>query len=162
MQYIKVKEIDPQEQQLQIASLWHSAFGDSCEYVRSFIEKCRHKSVLAVFSENKIVSMLFLIDCEFKAQRGKYVYAVCTDEKYRRRGFAAALISEAKKCAGGFLCLIPADEQLKKYYAEMGFEEKLCGEEVKKNITFFENKEITQDLFEGSRLNVLTAMFYFR
>ncbi len=116
--------------------------------------------MLAVFDGEKIVSMLFLVDCEIEGEWGKYVYAVSTAEGYRKQGLASELLDRAKEETETFLCLIPANESLKEYYSKRGFVTEFSGESVKSKIDFNENKKITADLFEGSSLEPLEAMVW--
>ncbi len=128
--------------------------------MKKFIKRCKHKCVLAVFDGEKIISMLFLVDCEIEGEKGKYVYAVSTDEGYRKQGLASELLKKAKEETKTFLCLIPANEGLKEYYSERGFITEFSGESVKEKLNFNENKKITADLFEGTSLESIEAMVW--
>ena len=62
----------------QIINIWHSVFGDSEDEIIFFLQKCNNKKCLGVFEDDKLVSMLFLVDCKYGSLNGKYIYAVAT------------------------------------------------------------------------------------
>lgn len=146
----------------QIISLWRSVFSeDSREDVLFFLEKSRNADCLGYFKEEKLVSMLFLIDCSYSGLNGKYVYAVCTDEKFRNKGCSSNLINEAKKYMNDFLWLIPANDALFGFYAKFGFETKLHSDAKYKNkIVFDESNEIIEYLYSGSDYTYPDGMVY--
>ncbi|MDE6723681.1 MAG: GNAT family N-acetyltransferase, partial [Eubacterium sp.] len=133
----------------KIISLWRSVFSeDSREDVLFFLKECKHAECLGCFEGKELVSMLFLVDCSFADLNGKYVYAVCTNEKYRNKGYSSSLIHEAKKYMNDFLWLIPAHDSLFDFYANFGFETKLHSDkEYENNIYFDENDEIIEYLY---------------
>ena len=97
----------------QIISLWRSVFKeDSREDVLFFLEESKNIKCFGCFEKEKLVSMLFLADCCYADLTGKYVYAVCTDEGFRNKGYSSSLIDEAKKYMKDFLWLIPAHDSL--------------------------------------------------
>jgi hypothetical protein len=51
----------------------------------------------------------------------RYVYAVATDECFRKMGFASTLIEYAYSLWGQTLVLVPASQLLHDYYAKLGF-----------------------------------------
>lgn len=135
----------------QIISLWGAVFGDSREDIEFFLDECKNKSCLGLFVHGTLVSMLFLVDCKYSEYNGQYVYAVCTAEEHRKKGYSSRLISEAKKQMRDFLWLIPANDGLFDFYAKHGFETKLFSEDVfEYNIKFNECDEIIEYLYEGS------------
>lgn len=145
----------------QIIRLWQDVFGDSKEDIDFFLDNCHNKSCLGYFHENELVSMLFLIDCYYAGAKGKYIYAVCTDNRYRKKGFASSLINEAKSFMNDFLWLIPAKNYLFEYYAEFGFETKLyTSYEYEHIIKFDESSEITEYLYEGSSFDLPKGMMF--
>ena len=150
------------EDKEQIISLWQSVFyEDSREDVLFFLDACKHAECLGFFEEDKLVSMLFLVDCSYADLNGKYVYAVCTNEKFRNKGYSSALIDEAKKHMNDFLWLIPAHDSLFDFYAKFGFETKLCSDkECENQIIFDENKEIIEYLYSGSDYTYPDGMVY--
>lgn len=146
----------------QIISLWRSVFSeDSREDVLFFLEKGRNIRCLGFFEDDKLVSMLFLVDCKYSDLSGKYVYAVCTDEKFRSKGYSSGLINEAKKYMNDFLWLIPAHDSLFDFYAKFGFETKLYSDKDFGNkIVFEESNEIIEYLYSGSDYTYPDGMVY--
>lgn len=144
----------------QIIKLWHDVFGDSEEYIKYFLNDCQHKICLGYYKEEKLVSMLFLIDCKYMNLNGKYIYAVCTDENYRSNGYAGQLIEKAKEYMNDFLWLIPANDSLFGYYEKFGFITKLySNKNFEYSIEFDENLDITNDLYEGCSNNPKGMVF---
>ena len=150
------------EDREQIISLWSEIFGDSREDIEFFLDNCKNKRCLGYFEKGVLVSMLFLIDCRYGAYNGQYLYAVCTDENYRKRGIASKLIAEAKRNMKDFLWLIPAKDHLFAFYGKYGFETKLYSQGTFENkIEFNENMEIiTEYLYEGSDYDYPLGMIY--
>ncbi|MCH5316361.1 MAG: GNAT family N-acetyltransferase [Eubacterium sp.] len=143
--------IDFTEDREQIISLWSSVFGDSREDIEFFIDECKNYSCLGLFVDDTLASMLFLVDCKYSEYNGKYVYAVCTAEVYRKHGYSSSLISEAKKHMRDFLWLIPANDGLFEFYSKHGFETRLYSDgEFQNKIEFDEINEIIEYLYEGS------------
>ena len=145
----------------QITALWSEVFGVSIEEIEFFLKNCKHKSCLALFNSGEIQSMLFLVDCSYCGFSGKYVYAVCTRKTSRNNGYASSLVEEAKKYMGDFLWLIPANDNLFNYYSRLGFAVKLYSEgEYNEKITFDEDKDIIEYLYEGSEYDCPKGMIY--
>lgn len=137
----------------QIINVWHGVFGDSEEEIMFFLQNCKSKKCLGAFEDDKLVSMLFLVDCKYGSLSGKYVYAVATLNEYRCRGFAGKLVESAKQYANDFLWLIPANEPLMNFYKKFGFDIKIYFENKYENkILFDEEDEIIEYLYEGCEL----------
>lgn len=145
----------------KIIKLWHNVFGDEEKYVAYFLNECKNKICLGYFIDDELVSMLFLVDCDYVHYSGKYVYAVATDQNFRKQGYASLLVNEAKKYMNDFLWLIPADENLFNYYSKLGFETKLYSNSNYKNkMIFNESPTIVSDLYEGSSFEFPKGMIY--
>lgn len=145
----------------QIISLWYDVFGDDEAYINYFLDSCKNKSCLGYFENDSLVSMLFMIECEYCGCKGEYLYAVCTEENYRGRGHAALLVEEAKKYMSDFLWLIPANESLFNYYSKLGFETKLfTASNYIDKVVFYENNEIAAELYDGSEFKYPKGMIY--
>lgn len=130
-----------------VISLWRQAFGDSREDILFFLNKCKNKSCLCLTAEKKLLSMLFLVDCTFNGKSYKYIYAACTENAAKKQGCMSSLLKYAGQ-AYGRLILIPANEQLVKYYLKRNFNHKA---DVK-NILFNECSEIKEYLTQGCSL----------
>lgn len=144
-----------------IISLWHDVFGDDEKYIVYFLDNCKNKICLGYYMKQCLVSMIFLIECNYCGCKGQYLYAVATDKNFRNRGYASRLIEQAKKQMYDFLWLIPANEKLFDYYAKQGFKIKLYSDsDFKNKISFTEKKDIIADLYDGSEFENPKGMFY--
>lgn len=145
----------------QITALWSSVFGDSEQDIAFFLDNCRHKKCLGYFADNKLVSMIFIVDCTYCGMSGGYIYAVSTYNDFRGRGYASKLIETAKKYDYDFLWLIPAEDSLFDFYKRFDFKTKLYSDKKYDNcIAFDENDEICEYLYEGSAYKYPKGMVY--
>lgn len=144
-----------------IKKLWHSAFGDDESYIDFYLDNCFDKNQCLLFVENRqICSMLFLIDCTIGKYVGKYIYAACTDEGFRNRGYMGQLLNFVNSNLGtiyDFVCLTPANDSLFNYYSKFGYKKHFYN-----SVTEIENtntctitpcKDISFDEFEKLRDN---------
>lgn len=107
-------------------ALWQEAFGDDDAFVDRFlIRYFDRRNMLAVQEEGRLSAMLHLLPFRSELGRTGYVYGVATAADRRRRGLATRLLHEAvdRARAEGYdaLILIPADEDLRRFYARFGF-----------------------------------------
>lgn len=111
----------------RIIELWHNIFGDSENIIEEFLNRF-YKNVLLYLEGDKIVGMLSLLNLSQGKKTGYYVYAVATDEKFRSKGIATALIEYAKSLCkkDEFLLLVPAEDSLFDFYKKLGFSEISC------------------------------------
>ena len=109
----------------EIIALWHECFGDEHEYIEFFLDCCPNKICFGSFNEDKLVSMLFLLNGSVRNLSCKYIYAACTAKKCRNRGIMGQLITSAKEyCTEqniDALFLVPGEESLYSYYSKFGF-----------------------------------------
>lgn len=108
--------------------LWKEAFGDSDEFISSFMELYYSKeNMLYIEDKGKIVSMLHIIPFGLSNKPIAYMYAVATDITARGKGLATQLIKQAIEYAKekGYKAIItlPAESELQKFYSQFGF----CG-----------------------------------
>ncbi len=113
-----------------ITNLWKEAFGDSEREIMFFLDnRYKPENTLVVEENGKIASMLFLLDGEMKINNmcypSYYLYAACTLKEFRGRGHMASLLSFAKETAlkrnVDFICLLPAEDSLYKFYEAHGY-----------------------------------------
>ena len=104
-----------------VSELWALVFGDSSEYINSFlntIEHCGNGTVC--ITDDKIVSFAFLIDDLFyESIPCHYLYAVATHPHHRGKGFASTLIKECTKAAleqKHIILTSPAESSLVSWY----------------------------------------------
>ena len=70
--------VDIKKYRNDIISLWYECFGDEAEYIEFFLDRCPNKLCLGCFENNRLVSMLFLLNGEVDGFPAKYIYAACT------------------------------------------------------------------------------------
>lgn len=137
--------------------LWQEAFGDSSEDIDYFLKNCKNKTALGFFREEKIISMLFLVDCTVNDITCKYIYAACTLKNYKKQGIMSKLLAFAE-CNFNSIVLVPADESLVEFYKKRGFT-KTVGLE---NLKFDETESIKEYLLEGCELEKAFLLWFDR
>ncbi len=114
-----------------LKAVWKNVFGDEDEYIDLFFSSVFKKCKTFAFFENeKIVSVLYLLDCKIRFGgelfSGYYLYAAATEKEYRKKGIMQKLISEAEeyseKNGKDFISLVPANDGLYRYYSKFGFQ----------------------------------------
>lgn len=136
------------EDKSKIVELWKEAFGDSEEDICFFADNVKDSLCLGIIEQGSLVSMLYLVDCYINGKRGSYVYAACTAKRFQGKGYMTALLKNAYEAANGFLCLIPADENLVEYYKRRGFYDSASVSELR----FNQADAIKEYLFDGCEL----------
>lgn len=131
----------------QLTALWKQTFGDSDQYINTFARAwhiSRHQKLFTL-PDGAPAAMLFAPECPAIISspegihdyiKGKYLCALATLPKLRRKGIMSAMIRDTidhekklqlahEKSEGKpsphFLCLIPASLHLRKYYESFGF-----------------------------------------
>ena len=137
----------------QIIRLWQQAFGDSAEDIEFFIDNVRSAKCLAFFEGDKAVSMMYLVSCTANGRNAQYIYAACTLDEFKGRGYMTKLIDYCRS-DGMTVCLIPASDSLVGYYSARGISRKIPIE----SLVFEQISEIEEYLFEGYNLSSPTAL----
>ena len=109
----------------QCKELYLKAFEDDLEFTELLFDTLFESSCRYLLEEQRVVSMLFAIDVSFNSTRGKYVYAVATDENKRGKGYMRILFDRIAREYGNefdFLCLRPMNEGLFEFYEKLGFQ----------------------------------------
>lgn len=106
--------------------LWKEVFGDSNEFISSFINGFySEENMLCIELDSRVVSMLHVVPFELDGKKVAYIYAVATDADARGQGLATKLIRQAieKTKAEGYKAVftLPADEGLREFYSRFGF-----------------------------------------
>lgn len=106
--------------------LWKEAFGDSDEFIDSFMLRFYKQEHLLYAQENgQLVSMLHILPFTRGGEKIGYIYAVATAEKQRNKGYASFLLNKAIETAKrekfAALVTIPASKALRSYYERFGF-----------------------------------------
>ncbi len=132
-----------------IVSVWSEVFKDTEEEILFFIDNLQHGKCIAYYLDDKVVSMLYLVDCRINNRVSRYIYAACTSKDFEGRGFITELINYASEIDSTCLCLIPANESLIDFYGQRGFNHT----ESIDLLEFDETDEIKEYLFEGFELD---------
>lgn len=113
-----------------IISLWNEAFGDCEKEIRFFLDnKYIPENTLIIEENGEIASMLFLLDGNMvisgRRYPSYYLYAACTANRYRGRGFMAYLLEKANETARlrnkDYICLMPGEKSLFDFYEKHGY-----------------------------------------
>lgn len=145
----------------QIISLWSNVFKDSEEDIVFFLDNCKKYKCLGLFEDEKLASMLFLVECSYCNKDGYYVYAVATDEDYRKKGYSTSLLNYAKGLNKDFLWLIPAKDGLISFYQKRGFSVRLYSDcDYENSVCFNQSEEIKEYLYEGCSLEHPVGMIF--
>lgn len=113
-----------------LKALWAEVFGDKKEFIDSFFEHVFHREETLCFEEQGMVrAMLYRIPCVIKrgneSRKGYYFYALATEKRFRGRGIMGKMLAHAmeeiRREEGAIAFLIPAEDELKKYYEKFGF-----------------------------------------
>ena len=106
--------------------LWHSAFGDKKEQIARAIELLADSALYAAITDDGLpLTQCVMIEHRLSVHRGLYIYAACTDERFRAHGLFSDLLERCAECASergfDFLSLIPASDALSRFYEKRGF-----------------------------------------
>ena len=106
--------------------LWREVFGDENLWIdHFFVNHYTPEQLYTIEVDQKVCSMLYVVPFRMNGRRVGYVYAVATAVQERGKGYATRLLQQAIVAGreNGFeaLALIPADEDLYRYYARLGF-----------------------------------------
>lgn len=120
-----IKLIDTDERKEDIISLWNECFGDRRSYIEYFLMNCPNICI-GYLEDGHLRSVLFLLDGHIDRFRISYIYAACTDKKYRGRGLMSALVEYTIQYCNDNnydgIFLVPGEESLYDYYSRFGFE----------------------------------------
>lgn len=109
-----------------LTELWQSAFGDETGFIDAFFETgyAPERSRVAV-TDGEITGMLYWFDCFLGERKLAYIYAVATQERFRGRGIASALMADVHGHLASFgysgAVLSPGSEGLFRFYERMGY-----------------------------------------
>lgn len=108
-----------------VVRLWSEAFGDTEEYIAFFLDNCPSYESVGYFDDDKLVSMFFMLEGQISGYKCKYLYAACTDLKYRKQGIMEKLLTFAaehyRSMGYDGIFLVPANEKLYSYYLKFGY-----------------------------------------
>ena len=109
-----------------LRELWKEAFGDSDEFLDGFFregfafDRCR-----CLFVKGQPVAALYWFDCDYRAQRLAYLYAVATKNALQGQGLCRALMDSThahlEALGYGGTLLVPGNEGLFRLYEKLGY-----------------------------------------
>ena len=110
----------------QLKSLWHTAFGDSMDFIDLFFSTGYAPERSRCITENgKVLSVLYWLDCFYEGQKMAYIYAVATDPAHQGKGLFRKLSEDTRALLTqqGYAAelLMPGDDGLRQMYAKMGY-----------------------------------------
>lgn len=112
----------------QLIHLWKSVFGEYDSFWELFRDTAFLPDHCRCITENgRVTAGLYWFDCSCKQDKIAYVYAVVTDPHHRGRGLCRQLMTDVhallKVRNYASVMLVPADEELRKMYRKMGYED---------------------------------------
>lgn len=144
--------------------LWQEAFGDTDEFLDTFIKSAFSPSrCRTVTIDNRTVAALYWFDCQYNEKRIAYLYAVATAREFRGQGLCHKLMENTHALLQGLeyegTVLVPGNTALFRFYESMGY--KICGRIREINCTASDTpvslSQITPDAFAGLRRKLLPA-----
>lgn len=114
-------------------NLWSQVFGDSKDYVQLMIDAYYNEENIETYLNKKgeIISALWSIPYKFKCDefenyiKGLYLCGLATQPSYRGKGYISTLMDriedKARSLGYEFCFLIPADDNLRKFYEKRGY-----------------------------------------
>lgn len=157
-----------------IIKLWNEAFGDSEKEIRFFLDnKYIPENTLIIEENGETASLLFLLDGNMKINGSiypsYYLYAACTDNRFRGRGFMAYLLKKANETANSrnkdFICLMPGEKSLFDFYEKHGYKtvfNKKVLTIIRKNCNINSLSDNSDNIcFEELRNNAFSRFDYF-
>lgn len=119
-------------------ALWKQAFGDSDAFLDDFFTVGYAPDCCgSIYDGENLVAAAYWFEMAMQEKKLAYIYAVATDESYRRQGYCHRLLQSIHQtlqdngCDGAVL--VPADAGLAKFYGSMGYLPfgKICHKAVK-------------------------------
>lgn len=113
----------------QLKALWIENFQDTDTYTDLIFDNYANPdTLLYIEKDGKVVSSLLGIPYNFSGDvqlKGLYLCGLSTQEEYRGKGYMSELInrinSKARELGYDFTFLIPANDGLRRYYADRGY-----------------------------------------
>ncbi len=143
----------------QIKKIWLDNFSeDEKNTVDYFLKNVfKNKKGVGAFLKKELIGMVLFLNAEIISENKKndavYFYAVCTSEKYRKKGVMNSLFSFAKenlKKQGVSLCfLVPENEELFKMYEKQDFQ----------NSIFYKEELVNRNEFNAKNTVLLKTDF---
>lgn len=119
----------------QLKALWHTAFGDSMEFIDNFFRTGYAPERSRCITENgRVLSVLYWLDCFYAGQKMAYIYAVATQPEEQGKGHFRKLSEDTRRLLTeqGYAAelLMPGSEGLRRMYAKLGYRDTCFRSEI--------------------------------
>ena len=149
----------------KIIKLWHNVFGDDEKSIEYFFG-LYYGDMIIYEEKEEIAAMLTMLPVTLENKKGRYIYAVATDERYRCRGLSTMLLNYANKYIKEngeyFSVLVPAEENLFAFYEKRGYTTVECIEKCRYDALSpieTEIEEIAAEEYKKQRKEILRDYF---
>jgi ribosomal protein S18 acetylase RimI-like enzyme len=123
--------MNQQQLRSQMASIWAEAFGDNAEFIDYYFNVYDSPDTRIVRCDDEgdgsVIAEMHFYPFLNRTGHGAYIYGVATSAKWRRHGLAESMICESfsrmRNWGATYAVLIAENEDLKRWYASMGFVE---------------------------------------
>lgn len=111
----------------QLVTLWQEAFGDSEDYIRTFMREVGSNTKVVVCEvDEQVVSATYLLPVSYVQKDGTmlncyYLYAAATLGVYRGRGYFGRILQFVNEHINAPIILVPASTSLVDYYKGHNF-----------------------------------------
>jgi GNAT superfamily N-acetyltransferase len=111
-----------------IKILWSICFGDEADYIDFYLEnRFDDENMIVIREDGRVVSMTSFLPATLKQGEEyvpvRYAYAVATLPEYRKRGYASEILKLASQIYKEPIVLQPENDELRKYYKNVGFKD---------------------------------------
>ena len=112
----------------QLLKLWKTVFGEHDGFWELFLDTAFSPDhCLCIAEKEQVMAGLYWFDCSCHKDKIAYIYAVVTDPRHRGKGLCRKLMTNVhsllKTRGYDSVMLVPADEDLRKMYRKMGYED---------------------------------------
>jgi GNAT superfamily N-acetyltransferase len=117
----------------ELKEIWKLSFGDDDRYINFYYQNRDWvKETAVLVQDGRIASMLTMIPVDLadkygKVRRASMLFAIATHPDFRKRGYAEQLIEYSNEYLKSFqvfaTLLVPAGEDLFRYYGKLGYRE---------------------------------------
>lgn len=151
----------------KLKKLWELSFGDPKVFINFyFVNRFEPENTLLLLKKQEIASMLTKIPVKLVTPTGNYegamFYAIATHPEYRKQGLATqltefandGLIKEGKE----FSVIVPASQELFKFYLKQGYEESFLIRQTK--LDFQEIAKYDDEPVNHCKITPITPSYY--
>ena len=149
----------------KIIKLWHNVFGDDEKSIEYFFG-LYYGDMIIYEEKEEIAAMLTVLPVTLENKKGRYIYAVATDLRFRCRGLSTKLLNYANKYIKEngecFSVLVPAEENLFAFYEKRGYTTVECIEKCRYDALSpieTEIEEIAAEEYKKQRKEILRDYF---